>query len=495
MIGMKNKKGFTLAELLAVIVILAIIAGIAVPAYNRIKSKTNEKQYKNKLDLIKVAALKYADDTNYTAFYLEADKIKKQGDEKLYLELDNRDNTTIMNCYTIIIQDRNGVLDASIDEKLAEQNKNYEANGCAANLPNSVSEYFDIKLEEEVSSGNWEELTYDKYYGWWTRNNVRITIEDKNKPGEEVKPVEAVTWYEGASTEEIASTNENYNFGTPVEEIHEDGSRTTTNRSIEIGKTVSGVLQQNYTAKVKIDKKEYMVTTRIYIDRINPKFYLNSNNVSNKWTKKVNYAISAYDNESQLLSYFVEKVSDTQTACNCPSDRNNEKWSGEKRKEITENGTYCACLIDNVGNTYGETLKFQNIDTAEMACNLETTGEQKNPASGWYTNNVTILLRPKLDGTYTIGPSGIKTGVNTKALTWPTTSPNYVSLSRDDYNNPNYVGLKTAYAILDAEPANGVATYYGHIGNEAGENSLCVKRVKLEKNIAKPTFTECDSGS
>ena len=53
---MKNKKGFTLVELMAVIVVLAIIIAIAVPSYAKIKKNIEEKNYKNKVNLIEIAA-------------------------------------------------------------------------------------------------------------------------------------------------------------------------------------------------------------------------------------------------------------------------------------------------------------------------------------------------------------------------------------------------------------------------------------------------------
>lgn len=59
---MKNNKGFTLVELLAVIVVLAIIIGIAVPSAISVSNKSKVKMYKTKIDLILRAAELYAQD-------------------------------------------------------------------------------------------------------------------------------------------------------------------------------------------------------------------------------------------------------------------------------------------------------------------------------------------------------------------------------------------------------------------------------------------------
>jgi prepilin-type N-terminal cleavage/methylation domain-containing protein len=59
---MKNKRGFTLVELLGVIVILAILATVAVPSTMSISKKLKVKLYCSKIDFIENAAELYGED-------------------------------------------------------------------------------------------------------------------------------------------------------------------------------------------------------------------------------------------------------------------------------------------------------------------------------------------------------------------------------------------------------------------------------------------------
>ncbi|MCI8575853.1 MAG: type II secretion system protein [Bacilli bacterium] len=60
---MKNKRGFTLIEILAVFSVLAIIMLLAIPAYGLIRGNVNKKMYENKVSLIRVAADNWAGET------------------------------------------------------------------------------------------------------------------------------------------------------------------------------------------------------------------------------------------------------------------------------------------------------------------------------------------------------------------------------------------------------------------------------------------------
>lgn len=61
-----NKKGFTLVELLAVIVILAVILTIAVPNMFKIIDKSKQDSYDNQVKMITDAAKKYVVSNNVT---------------------------------------------------------------------------------------------------------------------------------------------------------------------------------------------------------------------------------------------------------------------------------------------------------------------------------------------------------------------------------------------------------------------------------------------
>ena len=58
---MKKTKGFTLVELLVVIVILGIITGISIPLIRNIQAKNEQRQYKTYQDSLKYSAKLYVD--------------------------------------------------------------------------------------------------------------------------------------------------------------------------------------------------------------------------------------------------------------------------------------------------------------------------------------------------------------------------------------------------------------------------------------------------
>ena len=59
--SMKNKKGFTLVELLVVLIIIGIIVGLSYPALRQLRDKNVERKFTTYQDSLKSSAKLYAD--------------------------------------------------------------------------------------------------------------------------------------------------------------------------------------------------------------------------------------------------------------------------------------------------------------------------------------------------------------------------------------------------------------------------------------------------
>ena len=81
---MKNKKGFTLVELLSAIVLLGIIITLGIFSVSSIRNTILDKQYKNVKTEIELAAEKYYSDTESSKVFV--DTLVKEG----YLKADNK---------------------------------------------------------------------------------------------------------------------------------------------------------------------------------------------------------------------------------------------------------------------------------------------------------------------------------------------------------------------------------------------------------------------
>lgn len=112
-----NKKGFTLTELIAVIVLLGVIALVAVPIVNETISKSKEKAHKEQINRIVSAAKRWGVD-NFSllpmeneSFVLELDKLVQDGyleDDILIDPKDDKDLTEKGYCIIItLVSDEN----------------------------------------------------------------------------------------------------------------------------------------------------------------------------------------------------------------------------------------------------------------------------------------------------------------------------------------------------------------------------------------------------
>lgn len=429
---MKQKSGFTLVELMATIVVLAIIIAIAMPIYNKLSINIKEKNYTNKVKLIETAAAKYSEDTNYETMYV--DDLIKDG----YLDADDEDGNIYndltnerINCYVVKSKEEAGIYYA----ELLDESYQLEDNTCIANMPNTMNDK--LKIIMRLENGN--EFEYDKISKWWTKENIILEAQVIG----EIKDIE---WYQGYSQSPL-DTNSKY---------FTDIQNNKDKRKIKV--STDSVLQQSYTVKVTLsDGKILNSTVRVYIDKIKPNFYDNNNIENTTWVTSLSYEIKAYDNESGLLGY---KILDEDKEC--PTTR--EAYEKSTRKAtFTENGKKTICIMDNVGNINKNELLLNSIDNTNVSCYFDVEGEKGNNVDGkqWYKSSVELSL-------HSLGKPG-KSGI-------------YLGIST--INQPIY---ETDTEILVDENTNGV-TYYGYIKTGAGKTNSCDYKTYIEKNIIAPEF-------
>ncbi|MEG1288595.1 MAG: type II secretion system protein, partial [Bacilli bacterium] len=111
-----NNKGFTLVELLAVIAVLAVVIGISIPVFFKVKETTLEKQFENVKTEIENKAEKYAKDTSVISMTVQ--NLIKEG----YIEPDKGEDIinpvtkSTLNCKIIEVTNENGVYKAVLTD-------------------------------------------------------------------------------------------------------------------------------------------------------------------------------------------------------------------------------------------------------------------------------------------------------------------------------------------------------------------------------------------
>ena len=159
---MNNKKGFTLVELLAVIVILGVLTAIAVPSVLGISKKIKSNMYDSKIKTIEVAAELWADD-NKSSCINDIDKLTiKTLIDKNYLKAD--DNSGNFNNPT----DGNSLKEKTLNDL-----------GINVTCPKTSKTYSDV-VEADLKrewQGNWDGFANAALENGCTHNSNQISLD------------------------------------------------------------------------------------------------------------------------------------------------------------------------------------------------------------------------------------------------------------------------------------------------------------------------------
>ena len=481
---MKNKKGFTLAELLSVIVLLGIIITIGLFSISSIRKAILDRQYKNLKTEIELAAEKYYQDTENTFFYVQT--LIDEG----YIKTDNSSlniyspiDSNIMNCYTINIVDGKATLD--------DKNKNEECNV-------EIAGNYEIKIVRE------NDKTSDK---WYKESEIlSAVIKSDNSVDDSL----IYTW----------TTDLNPNT------IWDKRKFDLKNLLSEKGGVINDVFYVQANSQ-DTDKVYRSAGKRIKIDTIKPIIDSADAGEQNDWVKQRDVTIKAHDLGSGIVGYLFSDKADCSGNFEKLTKPQNEFTL---KRTFKSNGEYYFCLIDDAGNiSESSKIVIQKVDgippkcyygnentkwqigsrTISYGCQDDESGCDKLIVNGRKTytcreNNCNIFTQNKdYNETYdkikindtekSIGTFKI-IDKNGNETTCPDSNKQYLNLFLDNtnptvkINSMSYSGgyLTVSASVIDSNSGvqNAYVVYNGKTSNTISCNGNCTLRLYVDSLVS-----------
>ena len=402
--SMKNNKGFTLVEVIAVIVILAIIVILGVGIYTNVYESQKEKTYENKVSMIELSAEKWAVEANISrnmtitvnrlveSSYFQADDFDTTN--KVYVVNDPRDNASML-CNTIDISIDNGEVVAKLNDVENCDLKDEETDRAKVQIAAYEYDTSTNKVTKILKSKDSILTTIP-----WTKKAVLLAVE----PQSEYSSYKRVMFSSnGVSKEKMVSNNimklSNIKVGSSVN-IDSYANLYLVDVNLFLKAVYNVAVDVN---NVGIKSNELTVQ----IDKEAP-----TSNIINEngWTKgKKTITLRGTDGAgSGLKGFYVTTIGSGYS----PKAADFKASTYEKKVDITTEGTYYAYAEDNVGNISKTGVKFDviNIDATPPTCSITVTG--KLGTNSWYTGDVSFNLN------YADSQSGVKTHtISANALT------------------------------------------------------------------------------
>lgn len=309
-----NNRGFTLTELIAVIVIIGILISVGTITFINVRNKVLKKDYNNLVTYLETKASEYANDTNITTISVE--DLIKEG----YVNPDDQDNVynpetkESMNCYIIKSTFEDGKYVAKLAQDLGK-----EEGKCKTYT--KTNRFSMCKYNNETKKC--DNLDKDVWY------NKDITLGVKYSNKDEI----------------ISDANATFNW-------------TSTNgfsSQENLVETKTNVISQNtYKCEITIGENIDEVNAVINIDKQAPTIL--DIKYDKNWASEKNVVVEAYDMDgSGILGYsFV----DENASCGSFKSENNKKYT------VVGTNTYKVCVSDKAGNVSEKTFVIDKIDTA-----------------------------------------------------------------------------------------------------------------------------------
>ena len=325
---MKDKKGFTLTELLAVIVLIGVILAIAVPSYQSYVTRTRKEVLESyKANIIDAA-------NQYAAKCFQENKLGEcKENEKIWDEI----KTNLKNANDI--------------------EKEYNVTVEIDNGPSNVSDLYSITLKMTKKGSN-EETRVDTAV-----NNTSDSTDNKTTSRISINGT-ALT--QNNTIEGIFPAKPTLSITGNVQEVtlKEIKSSCKLETNLFSSTTKCNLNLENGENKIKITYKDgNKEEITINADTINPK--IETSNINTSPTNKVEFTVTITDEN-------LEEVTQIPKECKIEEDKEkNKKYACA----ITENGKYSFSAIDKADNTATKDITISNITSEKPSVILNIDSE------------------------------------------------------------------------------------------------------------------------
>lgn len=326
---MRDKKGFTLTELLAVIVLIGVILAIAVPSYQSYVTRTREEVLKSYQANIIDAANQYA------AECFQENKLGEcKGKENIWNDIKKnlKNGDDIEKEYTVTVKIDNG--------------------------PSNVSALYSITLTLEMKKKGSEPITKKTSNTNTSGSTGTQTDSSINING---KPLNT----ENNTIEGIFPTKQTLNITGSVKQVMLKDKETTCTSKTSLFNTTTtcDLTLENGENKIIItykDGNEKEIT--IKADTISPK--IEPSNINTSPTNKVEFTVTIND----------DHLDSVKSPKECKIEEDKEKIK-RYTCTITENGKYSFSATDKAGNIEAKDIKISTITSEKPSVILNIDNE------------------------------------------------------------------------------------------------------------------------
>ncbi len=401
---MKKSKGFTLTEVLTVMVLLAVLIGLGTPIYLRISSNVRNNEYNSKINYIKSQAMKYAEEQN----------------------IENSQTITV----STLISNGYIVADKYNGETPFITNPKNESDNLACNLISiDVDGYeYNVDVKDEK---NCELLNQDVSL---TDLNVKAYKYTSSIGSEIGKSVTSFDWVNtdvlvafAPTYADIESMTVTHNGNTRTVELDKRcnlGNLSTTCSNVELVKASTVIKDQIIiTVNIREDGKVSKIktaTVEVKIDKETPSV---SSAVYDGWTSK-NKSVTAFINDgsgSGAESVFLTNAKYLDPATETRNFKANNNSNGAvKIDSALTSGIYYLWARDKAGNISPEPTEVLVSDVDNNKPQCTSSGDNTT----WTRNAITIKWGCKdnesgCDPNFSGGTKTFSGGITQKQYTIP----------------------------------------------------------------------------